>query len=348
MALEGSLKDFGLADILQLIYFQRKTGVLILEGRMDRVRLLFVEGNIVGAESKRRIEANRLGKVLVKKGLISEEDLRAALEEQSGSDRKLGNILVRKGLVERKHIQEILTGQITEAVVQIFGWKQGTYEFTPQAIPVDKDIPLSLDTQHLLMEGLRIIDEWSLIEGKLTLDTIFAKKAEEVKELSEEEEEILSLVDGESDVSTIIDISGKDDFLVSKTLVSLMERGVIEPREAAPVVEVPPVEIKKPTQFYQYLPALAITVSFLLSLLTVFLSRDDIFKRFRASESIEDIRFMMEAYRFEHGSYPATLDIISKKSDPWGRAYIYKHSEDTFTLLSAGADGKEGTVDDIY
>jgi hypothetical protein len=348
MALEGSLKDFGLADILQLIYFQRKTGVLILEGRMDRVRLLFVEGNIVGAESKRRIEANRLGKVLVKKGLISEEDLRAALEEQSGSDRKLGNILVRKGLVERKHIQEILTGQITEAVVQIFGWKQGTYEFTPQAIPVDKDIPLSLDTQHLLMEGLRIIDEWSLIEGKLTLDTIFIKRAEEVKELSEEEEEILSLVDGESDVSTIIDISGEDDFLVSKTLVSLMEKGIIEPREVAPVVEAPPVEIKKPTQFYQYLPVLAIVVSLLISLLTVFLSRDDIFKRFRASETIEDIRFMMEAYRFEHGSYPVTLDIISKKSDPWGRAYIYKHSEDTFTLLSAGADGKEGTVDDIY
>ena len=35
MALEGSLREFGLADILQLLYFQRKTGVLVLEGRMD-------------------------------------------------------------------------------------------------------------------------------------------------------------------------------------------------------------------------------------------------------------------------------------------------------------------------
>ncbi len=35
--------------------------------------------------------------------------------------------------------------------------------------------------------------------------------------LTEEEEEILLLVDGENDVSTIIDISGKDDFSVSRT-----------------------------------------------------------------------------------------------------------------------------------
>ncbi|MEK6652527.1 MAG: DUF4388 domain-containing protein, partial [Nitrospirota bacterium] len=79
MALEGSLKEFGLADILQLIYFQRKTGILTLEGRMDKVRLLFYEGNIVLADSKRRVEANRLGKVLVKKGILKEEDLQKAL-----------------------------------------------------------------------------------------------------------------------------------------------------------------------------------------------------------------------------------------------------------------------------
>jgi len=70
MSLEGSLKEFGLADILQLIYFQRKTGVLTLEGRMDRVRLLFYEGSIISAETRRKVEANRFGKLLLKKGLI--------------------------------------------------------------------------------------------------------------------------------------------------------------------------------------------------------------------------------------------------------------------------------------
>jgi predicted transcriptional regulator len=349
MALEGSLKDFGLADILQLIYFQRKTGVLMLDGRMDRIRLLFIEGNIAGAESRRRIEANRLGKVLVKKGLMEEKDLLSVLEEQRSSNVKLGNILVKRGIVDKEHILEILTGQIKETVVQIFGWKQGTYEFTPQAVPVDKELPISLDTQHLLMEGLRIVDEWSLIEGKLTLDTVFTKKAVDVTGLTEEEEDILLLIDGENDVSTIVDITARDDYFVSKTLVSLMEKGVIEQKVVAPVViEAAPVEVKKPVLSYRFMPLIAIVVSVLLSLFSVFLGADNIFSKFNTSEDISDLRFKIEAYKFEHGSYPETLDVISRRLDSWGNPYVYMQNGYTFVVLSTGADGKKGTKDDIY
>jgi hypothetical protein len=349
MALEGSLKDFGLADILQLIYFQRKTGVLILDGKMDRIRLLFIEGNIAGAESRRRIEANRLGKVLVKKGLMDEKDLQSVLDEQRGSNLRLGNILVKRGIVDKEHILEILTGQIKETVVQIFGWKQGTYEFTPQAVPVDKDLPISLDTQHLLMEGLRIVDEWSLIEGKLTLDTVFTREAGVITGLTEEEEDILSLVDGENDVSTIIDITARDDYFVSKTLVSLMGKGAIEQKAVAPVVvEATPVEVEKPVLSYRYIPVIAIVVSLLLSLFPVFLGGDNIFKSFSTSEAISDLRFKIEAYKFEHGSYPETLDVVSRSLDSWGTPYVYMQNGYTFIVLSKGADGKEGTKDDIY
>ncbi|MDH5202265.1 MAG: DUF4388 domain-containing protein, partial [Nitrospirota bacterium] len=341
MALKGSLKDFGLADILQLIYFQHKTGILTLEGRMDRVRLLFIDGNIVSAESKRRIEENRLGKVLVKKGIIKEEDLQSALEEQPSSGAKLGNILMKKGIVTKEHLMEIITGQVTETVIQIFGWKEGTYEFTPQGIPVDKDLPISFDTQHMLMEGMRIVDEWALIEDKLTLDTVFIKKEEGIAGLTEEEEEILLYVDGENDLSTIIDISGKDDFEVSKTLISLMEKGVIEPKVAVSVVEAPPVEVKKPLLSYHFLPIWAIVVSCIISLFLVVFHRDDVFKKFNTSQTIEGLRFMIEAYKFEHGSYPKAFDVLSNKLDSWGRPFIYRSSENTFILLSTGADGKE-------
>ena len=120
-------------------------------------------------------ETNRFGKLLLKKGLIKEEDLQKALEEQQSTGEKLGSILIKKGVIGKEHIQEILTTQITEIVIQLFGWKDGDYEFSPQGVPVDKEMPVSLDTQHVLMEGLRIVDEWSLIEGKLSPGTIFEK-----------------------------------------------------------------------------------------------------------------------------------------------------------------------------
>jgi predicted transcriptional regulator len=349
LALEGSLRDFGLADILQLIFFQRKTGVLTLEGRLDKIRLLFIEGNITGAESKRRIEANRLGKVLVKKGLLNEEDLQTALDEQRSSNVKFGNILVKRGIVRKEDIEEIITGQIKETVIQIFSWKEGSYEFTPQAVPVDKDIPISIDTQHLLMEGLRIVDEWALIEGKVTLDAVFSKKSEEVEGLTDEEREILSLVDGENDVSTIIDISGKDDFSISKALLSLIEKGAIEPKEVMPVVtEAPRPEKKKRAFSYRFLPLTAVVIAFLVSFFTIFFESDQMIERLKASEAVDNLRFKIEEYKFEHGLYPESFDMISRRVDPWGRPYIYMHNNYTFMVLSAGPDGREDTSDDIY
>jgi hypothetical protein len=348
VALEGSLRDFGFADILQLIFFQRKTGVLTIEGRLDKVRLLFIEGNITGAESKRRIEANRLGKVLVKKGLLTEEDLQEILREQKSTNAKLGNILIRKGFVQREQVEEILVGQIKETIVQIFNWKEGTYDFTPQAVPADKDMPVAIDTQHLLMEGLRIVDEWTLIEGKITLDTVFKRRGGAEAELTEEETDILPLVDGENDVSTIIDISGKDDYFVSKTLVSLIEKGVVETKDVLPVIaEVPLAEIRKPMASYNILPLLVIAVALLLSLFSVFMDTGSIYRRFSASSAVDDIRFKIEVYRAEHGSYPERLDMVSTRPDPWGNAYIYKLNGGLFVVFSAGPDGKEGTPDDI-
>src|SRR3982074_3076838 len=82
MALEGTLKDFSLADIFQLIGLQRKTGVLTLRGKDDTVTVTFLDGKVVGADSLNRRLENRLGTVLMKSGMLSQEQLSRALEIQ--------------------------------------------------------------------------------------------------------------------------------------------------------------------------------------------------------------------------------------------------------------------------
>jgi len=349
MALEGSLTDFGLADILQLIYFQRKTGVLTLVGKIDRVRLLFIEGKITGAESKRRIDDNRLGKILLKKGFIKDADLQTVLEEQKKTGTKIGTILIKKGLVEQALIHEILTSQITETVIQLFSWKHGSYEFTVQGIPMDKELDLSLDTQHLLMDGLRIVDEWSLIKGRLSLDTLFRKTGDEPSLPTDDESEVFSYVDGGNDVSTIIDLTGKDNFLVSKTLLSLLEKGLIE--------SVEPVKVSEETSdlmaagrrnLLDYAAPASVLVAVLLSILVMFLQQNNYLREYKASVKIGELRSDIETYKIEHGAYPEVLGTISSSKDPWRRPYRYRITDGSFTLLSMGADGTEGTADDIY
>ena len=60
MALTGTLKDFGIADILQLIGQQQKTGVLYLKSKEQEVQVFFRDGAIVRAD-RRNPEKGPLG-----------------------------------------------------------------------------------------------------------------------------------------------------------------------------------------------------------------------------------------------------------------------------------------------
>ena len=79
MALKGTLKDFSLADIFQLIGIQHKTGVLTLKNDKEVVTVSFVEGNVVSADALHRRLEDRIGTVLVKSGRITEAQLQEAL-----------------------------------------------------------------------------------------------------------------------------------------------------------------------------------------------------------------------------------------------------------------------------
>ncbi len=361
MALEGSLRDFGLADILQLIYFQKKTGVLTLYGK-DKVRLMFSDGNIVAAESGRRIEENRVGKILLKKGIVSEEDLRSSLEEQRTSGGRIGDILLRRGLVEKSAIEETLLSQMTDTVVQLFSWKEGTYEFQSGPVAQGRDKMTPLDTEHILMDGLRKIDEWSLVEGRVTLDSVFRRTDKTVPDLTDKEEDILRFVDGESDVGVIIDLSGSEDFEASKTLASLMERGLIEPAEVRPVIseEGEEARVKPERPAAGLLTAIIFAAALVVSLFvatfqgagpqggfSVFWSGDPP-KMTRAVRDLQELRFKAEVYKYKNGSYPANIDQLSGRKDPWGRPYVYYLSDGVPFISCAGPDGKTGTTDDIY
>src|SRR5512138_3136286 len=102
MALEGTLRDFSLADIFQLIGLQRKTGVLTLKGKDDSVTVTFLDGKVVGADSiNRRLEL-RLGTVLLKSGLITQEQLNRALEIQKETLQRLGYVLVHYDIISQE------------------------------------------------------------------------------------------------------------------------------------------------------------------------------------------------------------------------------------------------------
>ncbi|HET8538606.1 MAG TPA: DUF4388 domain-containing protein [Anaeromyxobacter sp.] len=167
MALKGTLKDFGIAEILQLIGQQAKSGVLHLETGDDAIHIAISEGFVVRAESAGRKTRERLGTMLVRADLISKEELAYALDLQKKSLRRLGDILVEQRFVSKEDLRGMTALQTTETIYRLFHWESGTYEFEPGDVEWDRETVTPLRAESVLMEGYRQVDEWPLIRKKI-------------------------------------------------------------------------------------------------------------------------------------------------------------------------------------
>jgi hypothetical protein len=278
MALEGTLRDFSLADILQLIALQSKTGLLALKSPQDTVTLGFTEGRLCSAESSAKRMDTRLGTVLVKTGRLKPEALGKALELQSQTLQRLGYILLKSGACSADDLREGLEIQIRKIVYALFRWTDGDYVFDQQdRIDYDHDFVTPIMVESLLMEGARMIDEWPIVEKVVpstklvfqkipvaqpvvptveedveeTGDRTLERRAREKKagpiQVSQEEWSVYSLVDGHRTVAEIIDQTFLSEFDGCKAIYGLVSRGLIaqsksagrEERRARAPVEIP-------------------------------------------------------------------------------------------------------------
>lgn len=167
MALKGTLKDFGIADILQLIGQQQKTGELRLTYRRDSVVVTFKDGSIIWAESTSRNRKELIGSMMVAATLLTEEQLQAALDAQKRTLQRLGDVLVSQNMISAEKFQSIVLLQTNETLFKLFSWQAGTYQFDQKAVETETTLP-PLSAESVLMEGFRRVDEWPEVRKRIT------------------------------------------------------------------------------------------------------------------------------------------------------------------------------------
>ena len=159
MSLEGRLEDLGLSDIFQIINLSKRSGVLTLVRKEGTARLVFSHGQIIFASSDVQ---TRLGYTLVKKSLITNDDLEYALRVKKGrgSEKPLGTILVEMGAIEEGTIEKEIRDHITLIVQDLIGWETGVFHFE-LGPPLTDEVVLKtgLSTEFLLLEATRLKDE---------------------------------------------------------------------------------------------------------------------------------------------------------------------------------------------
>ena len=251
MALKGTLKDFGIADILQLIGQQQKTGALVLSQKQDTVAVTFKEGNIVRAETTSRNRKELIGSMLVAASLVTEQQLEFALETQKRTLQRLGDVLVGQGVITEQKFKAMMQLQTSETLFKLFAWKAGTYEFEQKDVETENTLT-PLRAESVLMEGFRRVDEWPVVRKRITslqmtfekskelppeelkkddfdaaLDDAFAEEKKSVnkgefKSVGEHERTCYNLIAPGRTVQRIIELSALGEFETAKALCNLI------------------------------------------------------------------------------------------------------------------------------
>jgi len=349
MALEGTIKEFGLADIFQLIALQKKTGVLFLKGTDGTVNIHFEDGMVVKAETSQRKSKHQIGRIFINRGKINEPQLKDALEIQVSTGQKVGQVLLGQGLINKDDLRDALAFQMSEIVYRVFRWKGGDYKFYQDKVDYDRDTVQPLNSENILMDGVRMLDEWPRIEKKLPSIEVVLKKADAAKKdagndedgvdifagggkhgsggMSKEASSIIELIDGRKSIYEILEYSSYGEFDTYKAIVDLIDMGAVlrtgakpgimreDAQVAAPTFRREPVNIDK-------LPYVFLAVSVVLLCLQLTGTRKitstratglEALKSAFAVEQVESFYDNALLYYFDSGSYPETgIDMVKR------------------------------------
>ncbi|MCP3983937.1 MAG: DUF4388 domain-containing protein [bacterium] len=240
VALHGNLRDFGIGEVFQLIGQQQKTGMLAVDGEAGCLRIAFDGGSVVWAESAGAYEGAALGDMLVRVGLIRPES-RARFEAGvAGSEQSLGDLVVESGEISSDVVREITDLVTMDTIFALLRWRSGSFHFTSQPIFHDRGRSDLLPAEQILMDGLRMVDEWRTLDPVATSsDGVFRRTgsfdayrethAGDPPERLAEAERLFLLIDGRLQVRRAIDLSRLGDFEGARLLSRFRKLGVIEP-----------------------------------------------------------------------------------------------------------------------
>lgn len=243
VALHGNLKDFGIAEVFQLIGQQRKTGLLEITGEAQRVQLAFDEGAVVWASPVGRTEFAVLGDRLVRCGLLTRATLEELLRESATSARPLPTLLIDHAAVAKADLEQISELLSKETIFEVMRWTGGSFHFTAQ--PIHHDVPPEklLAAEQILMDGLRMLDEWHTFQSAVPGEDVVFRRIGRLDVYRQQiqaggrvhspaMDRVFQLVDGRLPVRRIIDLSRLGTFEATRMLADLRQARLIEPSEA--------------------------------------------------------------------------------------------------------------------
>ncbi len=150
----GAIGFLTAAALLRDLLVRKATGQLVAHRGEIIKKVFFKSGFVLYATSN--VEADRLGNVLLARGMITRDQYEESASQVIATGRKQGTVLVQIGALTPKDLFRGLIAQVREIVVSMFGWDTGNWRFI-EGPPYQEDIvSLRLNPAGLIFEGLAL------------------------------------------------------------------------------------------------------------------------------------------------------------------------------------------------
>jgi hypothetical protein len=270
--LGGFISEVPFLFFLYAVYANKVNGVGAIKANGISKNLIFQEGRLIRAATNRQEE--RIGNIIVQRERLAPATLDMLVNDATVQGKKIGQYLVEKGMLSLDALQEILSLQMEQILVDIILWQRGYFYFLER--PIGKELIVNYDPLNLARvatdKGLSLEEFRSKIPNRKLIfrPSPYAETRQEKiqQQLTDTNKFIFSLIDGTRNIEQLAQFSGIDENSVIETLHQLNAAGMI--RQSLEIIE---YEDKQYNEISNILETLLEIYSYLLHLLIAELGR---------------------------------------------------------------------------
>ncbi len=125
--LYGDIETIPIGEIMQVLQMQRQSGIFEITNRRMTVFLHLRDGLVDLAQCRQGDPELLLGRYFLERDLVSKEDLESVLRDASANNERLGERLVSLGLVTSEDLAAALKRQTSEIIYDALRWQRGWF-----------------------------------------------------------------------------------------------------------------------------------------------------------------------------------------------------------------------------
>ncbi len=234
MALSGSLHDFDLSYIVQIISQEGKTGKLVLRTDGKQGCIVFTQGKITYADDGDMQLSDMILRYVAEIKRYPKDKLRQLDKSGGAQPARLAAEVLKRNLCEPEELETLCLTGLEDLACALFLWDDGNYHFDVlPSVDSFRIQNLACSADAIMMEAARRADEWQRMTEALKGATVFIRADQAPNEsrsynpLDNAVEYVYARIDGASSIAYLCENSFLAKYRIHEALYELIQTGRI-------------------------------------------------------------------------------------------------------------------------